>query len=867
MKKSLFSLSIIFSIILLSLSIVSSWQLVAESENAADGEDYEDALMCDDGYIAVGLILDNGQEEEGDDGYVSINDGIKHTKLICAKYVVTNDSFSVDYGETEEYGVGSNIAKLICPEGNVMVGIVGKDAYIQTGTWPFYSCTSVTWVDAYVPICAPYNEKGEINYDDENMLPNSDFTEKDGKCDQTNQPFKESQKCQEGEIAIGLKETLVKKKLKKWMFNQDRTVSTYATVICQEYAGGSISAPVQNCIERGYTCENSCDITNNKTEIEEFVCDDESKKCCREIRSCSSKELTLLKLSDAKNAHASLFSEENTNPINLCYSDIFEKEYIEMNPHDCSTTINNTIVYLDKSDNSHGSFEKTEKYNIPVCYGNLNCRTVATADEGGCSDNEKPIISLTQSPNGMFAIGNTYNLTRCCKIGTEELVITTGCGTDNEVNGQEECDFIGGLDSNTASMPLDISGTPIIECSQWDSNIYTTGTINCSLPGSDNECRLDFSGCTGKYPSGGICGDEIINDGERCDGKNLSGMNCGNFHRAGVGLRCSSDCKSFDFTYCVNCDVNKTLCSDGSCKESCGTAMNCDNNMTCDIGEGCECGDCHGYRDSCINSTICDFKTKQCQTCPNALSYIESINPVYSTCSFLPEDDPGYMTIEITNPKKGNEYESWPKFKVGEIISFNQTINSTKKDVKITWNFGDESSERIIEKTNCLTGEDCNVNHAYSTPGHYIVEAKIKEIGGNQERSDFIDILIYQVGYNPFAIISKPTNGYIFEKSYAEFEANKSVVVKCDESCSSSSCIPVGINPPILQCYDLKKPGESGAESYNFWFEWTFDKETENAEVLTGTWNENYTEVVVFGRSFLTEGGHTASLRVGYEAN
>ena len=89
-------------------------------------------------------------------------------------------------------------------------------------------------------------------------------------------------------------------------------------------------------------------------------------------------------------------------------------------------------------------------------------------------------------------------------------------------------------------------------------------------------------------------------------------------------------CTSGTTTPPVGCLPETTLCDDGVCREDCGVDFVCNNNATCDTGEGCECSDCYGQRDSCINGAVCNNETPNTQVCECAEE--THYNSVTGTC-------------------------------------------------------------------------------------------------------------------------------------------------------------------------------------------------------------------------------------------
>lgn len=86
---------------------------------------------------------------------------------------------------------------------------------------------------------------------------------------------------------------------------------------------------------------------------------------------------------------------------------------------------------------------------------------------------------------------------------------------------------------------------------------FSSGTLLCN-----NLCQFDTSLCAG---GGGSCGDGQVQNGEQCDGGNLSGQSCQSQGFDAGTLRCNSSCQ-FDTGLCSNDNVPND-CPDGFLNE------------------------------------------------------------------------------------------------------------------------------------------------------------------------------------------------------------------------------------------------------------------------------------------------------------
>lgn len=108
---------------------------------------------------------------------------------------------------------------------------------------------------------------------------------------------------------------------------------------------------------------------------------DTSTGYCLDTHSCSSQDDIIMRLYQSKLSTGSLWNSEGNYQV--CYSDIFGRNFAGANPHACRTGNTNAITWLKTATNSLAAFNPDAQYNIPVCYGNLQCRAVGDSNANG----------------------------------------------------------------------------------------------------------------------------------------------------------------------------------------------------------------------------------------------------------------------------------------------------------------------------------------------------------------------------------------------------------------------------------------------------------------------------------------------------
>ena len=318
----------------------------------------------------------------------------------------------------------------------------------------------------------------------------------------------------------------------------------------------------------------------------------------------------------------------------------------------------------------------------------------------------------------------------------------------------------------------------------------------------------------------------------------------------------------------TSCDVDEVLCTrtDGSTycsEEDCESGeFSCNNDNKCDDNENCMCADCHGVQDSCNEGLVCNYSTDRCGVCSDGTEFqvVDNVGQCV--------EDPGFL-VEIISP------EDETAVVVDAELTFDVEITSMKKDVSITWDFGD--GELHDAEPNCLTDNDCSITHSFSEPRAYVVKVTAEEQGGFRSDVDYIEVFVYGDGVNVFARITEPNPLEIIEgRANVFFNASETFVSNCttdSDECDASNdaedglgCYEVEAVEGGLYCYDMNKEkiGPKGEGLYDLEFTWVFDKDKAYETGFSGVWGLEFNESVEFNRSFFTLGLHTAHLTVAY---
>ncbi len=342
--------------------------------------------------------------------------------------------------------------------------------------------------------------------------------------------------------------------------------------------------------------------------------------CVQRTGACQGNEQLVLSLSSETNAH---LAGDDSYPVNICCSIGVSACTLTDSSWSVSETVEGTSVDLTvEGNNCNGE-------TVSLEIGETDC-LIGTCDYGDLDTEDTDELSVS-NVSGSFS-------------GTQAVISWTSEWVKDDNNGlfgddDPEYVFQTTLDSNP-SMIIDNSGelkvTPLppryclsvnicedyytglglvaedscnadlcdvaefsVESINADSSFCEDGDISCLC-----EWNLLTVSCDSTWSgnSTGLCGNDVLDNGEVCDGTNLAGFSCSDFDNlTGTTLLCNSECSGFITSSC--------------------TGYSCNDDGVLDNGEACDGANLGGY--SCTDfdnftggtlgcNSVCDLDTSLC---------------------------------------------------------------------------------------------------------------------------------------------------------------------------------------------------------------------------------------------------------------
>jgi hypothetical protein len=233
----------------------------------------------------------------------------------------------------------------------------------------------------------------------------------------------------------------------------------------------------------------------------------------------------------------------------------------------------------------------------------------------------------------------------------------------------------------------------------------------------------------------------------------------------------------------------------------------------------------------------------------------------------LPLEDNSLPVAIITAPQLNDL-----NFLSRKNIDFNQSSYDKDDLLKITWDFGDGTTQTITNYANYPNfagNTTANVVHNYSSPGRYLVTLTAEETkrGQKDDSEEKRYVKVFSEGINVFPVISSPKEGEASGTKIINFNANTSYVLKCSSAaCPTVPCIAVeGLN-----CYYLHSSSSTAPVNYDLFLKWTVIEGTNIIQLASGNWfNEDGTrnlEVISFYHNFFWPKSRMVKLYMEYIA-
>ncbi len=237
---------------------------------------------------------------------------------------------------------------------------------------------------------------------------------------------------------------------------------------------------------------------------------------------------------------------------------------VSCNPKTCEIDFSSCLTIKEFSESS-SSIENSPSVDLSVISSSSATSTSPT------STTPTETVSVTVPTTTIVQTETTSSATSTSLTSTQVQTIETTqiCG-NNKVEGDEECDgtsfwstalqctnylkldkpsqtIIGTVSCNS-KCKIDTNNCKIFDNCQPEGKIVVDKTECCSGE-TTTQCSFLFFGCK-KYCTKPLpfCGNNVINEGEQCDGQNLNGKTC-----ADLGYDSGTlSCKNCKYTGCYN---------------------------------------------------------------------------------------------------------------------------------------------------------------------------------------------------------------------------------------------------------------------------------------------------------------------------
>ncbi|MFA5993150.1 MAG: right-handed parallel beta-helix repeat-containing protein [Candidatus Pacearchaeota archaeon] len=268
---------------------------------------------------------------------------------------------------------------------------------------------------------------------------------------------------------------------------------------------------------------------------------------------------------------------------------------------------------------------------------------------------------------------------------------------DNNIKNRMSSKAVGGIFVGLSSSKVVVDGntlSSLVQNSQW-AGISVGGSTNITVKNNVIPCNSQI-------------GKDFV-----CSTSSISGS--GNSFNSSKVTACASGWPVLgtDYSDCVNqkCPQGTMRCKDGTCQATCPEDPACTVNGICDSGESCNCPDCNGYNDGCVEPLVCSLPTETCQPCTTGTTY----NPETKKCEDTTGPPSGGGGGGSGGVRSCSYYTSQGQAVCESESSWTSEIKSLVQENLLIGRSCFEDFKPVAGKTGCKTKIQCGCKYNTST--------------------------------------------------------------------------------------------------------------------------------------------------------